>query len=145
MRRVVTEKFRTIEPPLPLPKLKSLHDFHAFDDAVTAPLNGFASADDYYAQASSGPFLRSIVVPTLIMQARDDPFMGHNNLPSAQDLAPAIRFELSARGGHVGFVASGRLGQPVYWLESRIPTWLALNLPAFATRSHQAVAAKPAR
>src|SRR5699024_1414514 len=111
MRQVVAAKFSRIEAPLPLPDLASLRDFHAFDDAVTAPLNGFADADDYYARASCGPYLEQVALPTLIVQARDDPFMAQGMLPRARDLSAAIRFELSRHGGHVGFVAADRLGR----------------------------------
>lgn len=144
IRRVIEAKFSTIESPLPLPDLNTLRDFRAFDSAVTAPLNGFASVDEYYARASSGPFLKSITTPTLIIQAQDDPFMGKDIIPRAEDLAPAIRFELSAHGGHVGFVAGGRLGGPRYWLENRIPTWLTAHLPGFVASAEEAASMKPA-
>src|SRR5699024_6242407 len=117
--------------PLPLPDLASLRDFHAFYDAVTAPLNGFADADDYYARASCGPYLEQVALPTLIVQARDDPFMAQGMLPRARDLSAAIRFELSRHGGDVGFVPADRLGGPRYWLEERIPAWLAAHLSGF--------------
>ncbi len=131
MRAMTATKFSRIEAPYPLPNLRELRDFPSFDDAVTAPLNGFDSADDYYAKASSGPFLKSIRVPTLVLQARDDPFMGDNIIPDATALSPAIRFELSDHGGHVGFVGAGRFGEPVYWLERRIPAYFRSQLPGF--------------
>lgn len=131
MREVVEAKFSDMEPPQPLPDLKPLRDFRSFDDAVTAPLNGFAGADEYYARASSRPFLKSIRVPTLIVQAKDDPFMGKHIVPDAEELSTAIRFELSAHGGHVGFVSAGAFAAPYYWLERRIPAWLEARLPGF--------------
>lgn len=141
MRRIVETKFSTMQPPAPLPKLRALRDFASFDNAVTAPLNGFASADDYYRRSSSGPFLQAIRIPTLILQARDDPFMGGDIIPAREALSAAIRLELSAHGGHVGFVAAGRRGAPRYWLEQRIPAWLEDRLPGFAaTEQASAVA-----
>lgn len=133
MRAVMAAKFERMTPPQPMPDLDTLRDFHAFDDAVTAPLNGFVDADDYYARASSGPFLRTIGVPTLILQARDDPFMGRDIIPDDDQLASSVRFELADHGGHVGFVMAGRWGQPRYWLEQRIPAWLRCELPGFAS------------
>ena len=46
-----------------------------FDDVVTAPVHGFAGVDDYYTRASSKPWLTAIRVPTLLLNARDDPFL----------------------------------------------------------------------
>src|SRR5699024_2703376 len=92
MRASIQEKFQQVEAPFELPNLRPLHDFVAFDDAVTAPLNGFQDAADYYRQSSSGPYLSSIRVPTLIIQAADDPFMGDDIIPAPEDLSDAIRF-----------------------------------------------------
>lgn len=137
MRAMIEQKFSCIESPIDLPNLRGLRDFVSFDNAVTAPLNGFRDALDYYRQSSCGPYLQSIRVPTLILQAADDPFMGKHIMPQPQALSAAIRFELSAHGGHVGFVAAGRLAEPVYWLEQRIPLWLEDTLPGFAQADTQ--------
>lgn len=124
-------KFSIIDPPEPWPDLSRVRDFPSFDNVVTAPLNGFADAEDYYARASSGPFLADIRVPTLILHAEDDPFMAPDIIPAERDLSSSTRFELSRHGGHVGFVAGGRYGEPVYWLETRIPAFLREALPGF--------------
>lgn len=94
--------------------------FLVFDDAFTAPVNGFASARDYYAQTSSGAILDRVHTPTLIVQAADDPFMGPDSLPDASRLSPALTLEVAAGGGHVGFVGAGRGGRLDWWLERRI-------------------------
>ncbi|NVJ49881.1 MAG: hydrolase [Gammaproteobacteria bacterium] len=94
-----------------LAKLAAVKNFWQFDQQVTAPLNGFASADDYYQRASSISFLTHIATPTLILQALDDPFMNHNVLPAEDELSPNVQLELSKTGGHVGFVESYRLYQ----------------------------------
>lgn len=130
MRSMAAQKFARIEPPFPLPDLASLKDFYAFDDAITAPLNGFSSVDEYYEQSSSRQFLGSIATPTLIIHAEDDPFMTPAIIPTAQELSPVTRLELSAHGGHVGFVSADRFGRPEYWLESRIPDFLRSQVPA---------------
>lgn len=101
--------------------------FWEFDDAVTAPLHGFRDVHHYYRSSSSRQFLAQIAVPTLILQAEDDPFMHARGLPGASELGPAVQFELSAGGGHVGFVA-GSLLTPEYWLEERIPAYLSSRL-----------------
>ncbi len=104
--------------------LQGLHSFWEFDGRVTAPLHGFADAHDYYRRASSGYFLSAIRVPTLIIQAADDPFVFPHSLPRPGELAPSTHFELHARGGHVGFV-EGPPHRPAHYLERRIPAWLA--------------------
>jgi predicted alpha/beta-fold hydrolase len=76
-----------------------------FDDAVTAPLHGFRDAADYYHRSSSMHFLEDIRIPTLLLQAEDDPFLPAHALPHAAvaenpHLIPAF----SRRGGHVGFI-----------------------------------------
>ncbi|EJN17742.1 alpha/beta fold hydrolase, partial [Pseudomonas sp. GM80] len=75
-------------------------------------------------RASSRYFLGEIRTPTLIIQAADDPFVFPHSLPEADELSASTAFELQPRGGHVGFV-DGSLRQPGYYLERRIPRWLA--------------------
>ena len=106
--------------PWPPERIHELRTFHRFDNEITAPLNGFRDVDDYYARASSKQFLKSIQVPTLLIQARDDPFLPASALPQNDDLSPVVTLELSRRGGHVGFVSGGNPMRPQYWLEQRV-------------------------
>lgn len=106
-----------------LGSLENMRTFWDFDGRVTAPLHGFADAQDYYRRASSCYFLGEIRTPTLIIQAVDDPFVFRHSLPEAHELSSSTEFELQARGGHVGFV-DGTLKKPAYYLERRIPLWL---------------------
>lgn len=106
-----------------LGSLDNMRTFWDFDGRVTAPLNGFVDAEDYYRRASSRYFLGAIRTPTLIIQAADDPFVFPHSLPQAGELSPTTEFELQARGGHVGFV-DGTMRNPGYYLERRIPQWL---------------------
>lgn len=125
LRRAVIGKSARLPPPVPLEQLPRLRSFHAFDDAITAPLHGFAGVADYYGRSSSGQYLGTIQVPTLILQARDDPFLPPDALPAEGELAAAVTLELSEHGGHVGFVAGRNPAAPVYWLEQRIIRHLA--------------------
>lgn len=125
LRRSVIAKAARHRPPVPLDDLARLRSFHAFDDAITAPLHGFAGVEDYYSRSSCGRYLGAIRVPTLILQARDDPFLPPDALPAADDLGPAVTLELSEHGGHVGFVAGRNPAAPLYWLEERILGHLA--------------------
>ncbi|MBL6751573.1 MAG: hydrolase [Nevskia sp.] len=99
-------------------------NFFAYDDAYTAPINGYRDAEDYYARASCRQYLGAIRRTTLILHAADDPFMVPDVVPQAHELAPQVTLELSPTGGHVGFVGAGRWGAPVWWLERRIPQFL---------------------
>jgi predicted alpha/beta-fold hydrolase len=103
-------------------------DFFEFDDAWTAPLNGFRDAEDYYARSECGPYLKAIRRPTLIVHAKDDPFMGPDILPAAEDLSPYVTLELPESGGHVGFIRAGRYGQPEFWLERHLAEYFDNSL-----------------
>src|SRR5690606_31085251 len=109
-----------------LGSLDGMRSFWDFDGRFTAPLHGYADAQDYYRRASSRYFLDAIRIPTLLIQALDDPFVFPHSLPQADELAPGTTLELHARGGHVGFIG-GPLGRPDYYLERRIPAWLCAN------------------
>lgn len=109
--------------------LDGMRTFWDFDGRVTAPLHGFLDAADYYQRSSSRYFLGRIDTPTLIVQAADDPFVFRHSLPEADELSACIQFELHAQGGHVGFV-DGSPRRPGYYLERRIPQWLAARASA---------------
>lgn len=110
--------------PIDIAAMERARSFRAFDDCVTAPLHGFTGAADYYARASSGPWLQRIRVPVRIIQARDDPFVGPGPVPGPGDVSATVELDVSDHGGHVGFVA-GRGMRPAWWLDDRIPAWLA--------------------
>ncbi len=112
--------------PLPREAWAGARGLRDFDERVTAPLHGFRDADHYYRVADCRPWLGRIRVPTLLVQARDDPFVPPEALADLErSLAGgAVRLELLPRGGHVGFVA-GSPWRPRYWLEERLPAFLA--------------------
>lgn len=110
----------TLEQLGPLDKMRSFWDF---DGLVTAPLHGFVDAQDYYRRASSRYFLPAIKVPTLLIQAADDPFVFRHSLPEPGELAAGTQLELHPHGGHVGFI-DGSVAKPGLYLERRIPQWL---------------------
>jgi len=100
-----------------------INDFKQFDDRYTAPLHGFASAEDYWRQASSKPLLDRIGVPTLLVNAADDPFLAPECYPKAEaERSTCFFLEIPRCGGHVGFMAFNRLSE--YWSESRAVTFL---------------------
>lgn len=98
-------------------RVRAARTLRAFDDAVTAPLHGFRDAADYWARASCGPWLARIAVPTLVLNARNDPFLPEAALDAALARArdnPHLTLELPATGGHAGFPGRAR------WLVRRI-------------------------
>lgn len=109
--------------------LQPIRSFWQYDDRVVARLHGFADAADYYRRSSSRQFLPLIRVPTLLLQAKDDPFMTERVLPSPTELSAAVHLEISNGGGHVGFVGGSGF-RPAYWLEAKIGGFLQAQLPA---------------
>ncbi|MDD5274428.1 MAG: hydrolase [Methylovulum sp.] len=100
-----------------------ISSFWQYDDVVVAGLHGFKDVHDYYQRSSSRQYLKHITVPTLIIQADDDPFMTPEVLPHATELSASVQLEVTRGGGHVGFVGGSGL-KPHYWLEQRIPMFL---------------------
>jgi uncharacterized protein len=100
--------------------------FRAFDDAATAPLHGFAGADDYYTRSSSIRFLPEILTPTLCVSSLDDPFLPGDIVERARQDAPAaVHFAVTEKGGHVGFVGGATPWKANYWAEEKAVEWLA--------------------
>jgi len=89
-----------------------------FDDLVTAPLHGFKDADDYWTRASSKPGLKNIRVPTLILNAKNDPLVPAPALPQPSEVSAMVTLEQPEHGGHAGFV-SGRFPGNLGWMPMR--------------------------
>jgi predicted alpha/beta-fold hydrolase len=98
--------------------LHSVKTLMQFDDAFTGPLHGYKDAIDYYTQCSSIHFIDKIAVPTLVVNALNDPFLGKNCFPAEEFKGhPYVKFEFPENGGHVGFASFGR--KRLYWSEMR--------------------------
>ena len=106
-----------------------------FDAVVTAPLHGFRDTDDYWTRASSKPLLHRIRVPTLMVNARNDPFLPAGALPSASEVSGCVTRDFPEEGGHVGFV-SGPFPGDLAWLWRRVLTFMRASplLKAAAAR-----------
>ena len=85
----------------------SADTLHRFDNIVTAPLHGYKDADDYWRRASAKPILPNITVPTLVLNARNDPFLPASALPTRAEVSALVTLEQPATGGHVGFLGTG--------------------------------------
>lgn len=99
-----------------------------FDDAFTAPLHGFRDAADYYARASSLPYLSRIACSTLLLSAADDPFLPPEVLGEVREAvagSPAVSIEFHDRGGHVGFTSGRNPLAPWYYAEWRAAEFLS--------------------
>jgi len=125
LRRKMAAKLGRFELPFNAAGLAAARTFWRYDDCVTAPLHGFRDAADYYARASSRYCLQDVAVPTLVLHARDDPFLPASALPRPAACSPAITWEVHARGGHVGFVTDPLPGLTCPWLEGRVAHHLA--------------------
>lgn len=124
LRMSLSRKFGRHALPFSRRDLAEVRTFHEYDDRITAPLHGFAGADDYYQRASSRQFIPAIRIPTLILHARDDPFLPAWAIPTARECPPAVALEVPARGGHVGFITDPLPGLTRPWLEERIVEFL---------------------
>jgi predicted alpha/beta-fold hydrolase len=99
---------------------RGLRSVREYDEAITAPYNGFASAADYYARSSAGPHLAAIRRPTLILAAEDDPLVpGPSVARWPLPASGVVTREMTTTGGHVGFV--GRTRAPGrFWAAERV-------------------------
>jgi uncharacterized protein len=112
-------------PELDAERILAARSFREFDDALTARLHGFRDAEDYYSTSSSARFLDGIRVPTLLVQALDDPFVDETALPDAAiDANPLLQRAWVPHGGHVGFIA-GTPRRPWFWAEREGARFLA--------------------
>lgn len=108
-----------------LDRARTLFDF---DDAVTAPVHGFRNASDYYSRSSSINFLALVRRPTLLLSARDDPFLPPQVLDDVAEMARNnhyLQVEFHELGGHVGFVSGRNPFHPRYYAEWRVVHFLA--------------------
>jgi predicted alpha/beta-fold hydrolase len=96
-------------------------NLYEFDNVVTAPLHGFRDTDDYWHRASAKHVMDDITVPTLVLNAQNDPFLPAHHLP--RQASPHVTLEYPEHGGHVGF-AVGTLPGKLHWLPQRIQHFL---------------------
>lgn len=119
MRRKTLAKLALFPQLCDRERMLDARTLREFDNIVTAPLHGYRDTDDYWTRASSKPLLRHIAVPTLMINARNDPFLPAAALPSADEVSAAVTAEFPATGGHVGFV-TGNFPGCLDWLPQRL-------------------------
>lgn len=135
-RQVYTRMFMASMKPKALKKLaqhpglfnaQALHaaqDLHDFDNVFTAPLHGFKNTADYWLRASARPHLAHIRVPTLVVNALNDPFVPAVSLPRSTEVGPFVTLWQPRHGGHVGFAQGWPPGQ-LHALPDTVGGWLA--------------------
>ena len=134
--RSLTAKARTKLEAFPLlfdeHRLQTADTLYDFDDIVTAPVHGFASAHDYYSRSSSLQFLSGIRTPTLLLSALDDPFLPPETADAVLKVAMSntcLFSEFYPHGGHVGFVGGKMPFRSHYFAEERLIEFLNSQLP----------------
>jgi uncharacterized protein len=90
-----------------------------FDNEVTAPLHGYRDTDDYWTRASAKPGLINIAVPTLLVNAHNDPFLPATALPKKTEVSRHVTLDFPLHGGHVGFLSAPFPGH-TSWMPARV-------------------------
>ncbi|HTH74143.1 MAG TPA: alpha/beta fold hydrolase [Trinickia sp.] len=96
---------------------------YEYDNVVTAPIHGFRNTEEYWTRATTRPLLPDVVVPTLVLNARNDPFLPSAALPTRAEVSPFIELDQPEAGGHVGFMTGPFPGR-IDWLPRRIFNFL---------------------
>ena len=107
--------------------LLAARDLYAFDEVFTGPLHGFKGVDDYWTRASAKPHLRNVLVPALVLNALNDPFIPAASLPRPLDVSCFVALCQPLGGGHVGF-PSGVFPGHVQAMPEAVVDFLAAQL-----------------
>jgi predicted alpha/beta-fold hydrolase len=109
-------------------RLRGVWTVRGFDDAFTAPMNGFGTATRYYHEASSLRVIERSRVPTLIVTAANDPFVPPDQflVPEVQD-NPHVRLVITSDGGHCAFVSEPDAAHDGYWAEHAVVQWARVH------------------
>ncbi|GAB3907313.1 alpha/beta fold hydrolase [Larkinella knui] len=119
LKRKVFEKAALMPGVIHTEGLQKVRTLREFDNLFTSRLHGFRDAEDYYEQSSALHYLDKIAIPTLIVNAKNDPFLSRECFP--EELArqlPNVWMEFPTQGGHCGFTPAGP-NRTVYWSEER--------------------------
>ena len=128
LKRKVLQKAAAMPGAFPTEAVRKARNVREFDNLFTAPMNGFRDVTDYYTRSSSLQYIPAIAIPTLIVSAKNDPFLSASCFPEqlAQEL-PHVWMEFPEQGGHCGFPAKDEGIQGTYWSEKRAVEFLQIN------------------
>jgi predicted alpha/beta-fold hydrolase len=124
MRPKALAKIAAHDLPIDPRAVRASFTFRQFDDLFTAPIHGFRGALDYWRSCSSKRWLKEIKIPTLLINAQNDPFLPASALPRPGDASAMVSLEFPRTGGHVGFVA-GKFPGHLEWLPRRVLNFFA--------------------
>lgn len=123
--RYLADRFPAAAARVDIQRALGSRDFIEFDEALTAPLHGFAGAQDYYRRTSAIRYLPGIARPVLCINAADDPFQPPAALEAARkQVAAPVEIHVAASGGHAAFVQGSRPGATSAWAEDSAVAWL---------------------
>ena len=130
LRRDVASKMEAMGEDFGLTRreLRRLNTFYKFDDRISGPWHGFRNAEDYYIKTRSDVLLNHVAVPTLIVNAHNDPLVPVHLIPPPCNISDKVTLEITSGGGHLGFVSGRWPWSPRFWLDTRIPEYLATFL-----------------
>lgn len=118
LRNGLRRKARLFPDRYDTSRLRGVWSIRKFDDTFTSRHAGFRDVADYYSRASALPFIKEITIPTLIIHAKDDPFIPFAPLESEEVTQnPNVAVLATEQGGHVGFIAAGGEGEQRFWAE----------------------------
>ena len=126
MKKKIREKDRQFPNAMDTDKILQAKTLFEFDDAYTGPIHGFQGALDYWARCASKPFLKDIRIPTLVLNARNDPFIPEASLPGVKDISSYVTLHQPATGGHAGF-STGPFPSHFDWLPQRLEKFFRLG------------------
>lgn len=118
LKKKVRSKQTDIEKYVNVDQVLRVKRIYDFDDFLTGPLHGFINADDYYRQCSSMYYIQNINTPTLVVNAKNDPFLSESCYnPTKFESSEHVYLEIPKFGGHVGFGTKDYQG--IFWSERR--------------------------
>jgi predicted alpha/beta-fold hydrolase len=106
LRAKTLAKIERFPDVAPADRVRAARDLYEYDNVYTAPVHGFRNTDDYWRRASGKPWLRSVRVPHLVLNARNDPFVPADSLPGVHDVSAHVQLEQPLAGGHIGFAGT---------------------------------------
>ena len=123
MRREIRDRAH-LDPELSHIKIARLASIWDFDDLYTAPRGGFRDREHYYATCSANQYLKDIAIPTIVLTAKDDPFVDYRDYETAR-LSPHVHMRIEESGGHMGYLtATPTPLNSQRWLDYALLTYL---------------------
>lgn len=119
MKPKMREKAKRFPGQINLAAIEAAKTLQDFDDVYTGPIHGFKNAEDYWTRCSAKPHLKNIRIPTLILNAQNDPFVPAHSLPTQADISSDVLLHQPKHGGHVGF-SQGTFPHHLGWLSQRL-------------------------